>query len=175
MPDRLAAMVAPSQLRGGRQRRFHLDETPIPSPQAESQRRTRSAGSSDDAEGGQAAREREDRMSDDVERSQPPGLLYVETSGERPQDGPSATSPQITVQVIGLEPQHVRVVERRSTAGEPAVFVELGGDDCKVTLAGRLYALQQVTAETAHRLAELEEVHREGAGQSAAGERRLTR
>jgi hypothetical protein len=33
-----------------------------------------------------------------------------------------------------------------------------------VTLAGRLYPLQQVTAEIADRLAELEEVHREEAG-----------
>jgi hypothetical protein len=86
-------------------------------------------------------------------------------AGRARSDGRSVAAPRITVQVIGLEPQHVRVVEARSTAGEPAVFVELGGDDCRVTLAGRLYPLQQVTAEMAHRLAELEEVHREDAGQ----------
>jgi hypothetical protein len=83
---------------------------------------------------------------------------------------PEATADQwpprgVTVQVIGLEPPHVRVVQRRSTAGAPAVFIELGSDDCKVTLAGRLHPLQEVTAEIAHRLAALEEVHREEAGQ----------
>jgi hypothetical protein len=41
---------------------------------------------------------------------------------------------------------------------------ELGSDDGNVTLAGRLYRLQQLT-EVAHQLAQLEEAHREDAGQ----------
>jgi hypothetical protein len=44
------------------------------------------------------------------------------------------------VQVIGLDPQHVRVVERHTRRDESAVFIELAGIDCKVTLAGRLNA-----------------------------------
>ena len=75
------------------------------------------------------------------------------------------TGPRITVQVIGLEPQHVRVVERRSNGDERTVFIELGSDDGKIALAGRLYRLQQLTAAVAHQLAQLEEGHREEAGQ----------
>jgi hypothetical protein len=102
-------------------------------------------------------------MSGDVESARPP-ILRVQPGGERGHDGRSVAAPRITVQVIGLEPRHVRVVERRSSTDEPAVFVELGGDDCRVTLAGRLYVLQQVTAEVAHQLAELEGAHRQEAG-----------
>jgi hypothetical protein len=75
------------------------------------------------------------------------------------------TAPRIMVQVIGLEPRHVRVIERRSKSDEPAVFIEFGGDDCKVTLAGRLNRLQEVTAEVVHQLAQLEEAHRYEASQ----------
>jgi hypothetical protein len=71
----------------------------------------------------------------------------------------------ITVQVLGLEPEHVRVVERHVDGEESAVFIELGGLDCKVTLAGRLNRLQQVTAEITHQLAQLEEAQRAAAGQ----------
>jgi hypothetical protein len=102
-------------------------------------------------------------MSDDREPVR--ADVHIEAGRHARSDGRSVAAPRITVQVIGLEPQHVRVVERRSRVDEPAVLVELGGDDCKVTLAGRLYPLQQVTAEIAHRLAALEEVHREDAGQ----------
>lgn len=59
----------------------------------------------------------------------------------------------------------MRVVERRTNSDEPAVFIELGGDNCKVTLAGRLNRLQQVTAEVVHQLLQLEEAHRGPAGQ----------
>jgi hypothetical protein len=45
------------------------------------------------------------------------------------------------------------------------VFIEFGGDDCKVTLAGRLNRLQEVTAEVVHQLAQLEEAHRYEASQ----------
>ncbi len=91
--------------------------------------------------------------------------LHVDAEYDGRPDGQSAAAPRITVQVIGLEPQHVRVVERRGSGDEPVVFVELGGDECKVTLAGRLHRLQQVTAEVGRQLAELEEAHREEAGQ----------
>jgi hypothetical protein len=60
------------------------------------------------------------------------------------------------VQVIGLDPEHVRVVARRIKRDESAVFIELGGIDCKVTLAGRLKRLEQVTAQMAHQLAQLD-------------------
>jgi hypothetical protein len=68
-------------------------------------------------------------------------------------------------QVIGLDPEHVRVVERHINSDESAVFIELAGIDCKVTLAGRLYPLQQVTAEMAHQLAQIEQAQRAAAGQ----------
>jgi hypothetical protein len=71
----------------------------------------------------------------------------------------------ITVQVIGLAPQHVRVVERHTRRDESAVFIELAGIDCKVTLAGRLNRLQQVTAEIADQLAQIEEAQGAAAGQ----------
>ena len=102
-------------------------------------------------------------MSDDVESSQ----AHVEAYNGHPprQDGRPVTAPQITVQVIGLEPEHVRVVERGTNGDEPAVFVELAGDNCRVTLVGRLYRLQQVMAEVAHQLQQLEEVHRTAGGQ----------
>jgi hypothetical protein len=89
--------------------------------------------------------------------------LPAEAAGQRRQDGPLATSVGITVQVIGLDPQDVRVVERRIKGEQWAVFIELGGIDCKVTLAGRLRRLQQVTAEMAQQLAQLEEARRLGA------------
>lgn len=103
-------------------------------------------------------------MAEDVELSQANGL-HVEASYERQprQESRPMTAPRITVQVIGLESQHVRVVERRTNADEPAVFIEFG-DDCKVTLAGRLNRLQQLTAELAHQLAQLEEARRGEAG-----------
>jgi hypothetical protein len=107
-------------------------------------------------------REREDRMSGDTNGSQPPSLP-VEAGGQRRHDGPPVTGVGITVQVIGLDPQDVRVVERRIKGEQWAVFIELGGTDCKVTLAGRLKRLQQVTAEMAHQLAQLEEARRTGA------------
>ena len=91
--------------------------------------------------------------------------VRIEANRNARHDGGSVAAPRITVQVIGLEPQHVRVVERRSSTDEPAIFVELGADECNVTLAGRLYLLQQVTAEIAHQLAALEEAHRTEAGQ----------
>jgi hypothetical protein len=69
------------------------------------------------------------------------------------------------VQVIGLAPEHVSVVERGTNSDEPAVFVELAGDNSRVTLAGRLYRLQQVMAEVVHQLQQLEEAHRTAAGQ----------
>ena len=75
------------------------------------------------------------------------------------------TAPQVTVQVLGLEPQHVRVVERRTKSDEPVVFIKLGAGDCKVTLAGRLDRLQQVIEEVAHQLVQPEEAHRQEAGQ----------
>jgi hypothetical protein len=68
-------------------------------------------------------------------------------------------------------PLYGRVAEgrdrsRRHVNGEEsAVFIELGGLDCKVTLAGRLNRLQQVTAEITHQLAQLEEAQRAAAGQ----------
>jgi hypothetical protein len=102
-------------------------------------------------------------MSDDREPVR--ADVHVEAGRDARGDGRSVAAPRITVQLLGLEPQHVRVVERRSGMDEPAVFVELGGDDCKMTLAGRPYPRQQLTAEIAHRLAQLEEVHREKAGQ----------
>jgi hypothetical protein len=107
-------------------------------------------------------REREDRMSGDTNGSQP-ASLPVEAGRQRPHDGPPVTGVGITVQVIGLDPQDVRVVERRVKGEQWAVFIELGGVDCKVTLAGRLKRLQQVTAEMAHQLAQLEEARRTGA------------
>jgi hypothetical protein len=105
-------------------------------------------------------------MSDDVESS-PAQMLHVKATNEHPprRDGRPVTAPQVTVQVIGLEPGHVRVVERRTNGGDPAVFVELAGDNCKVTLVGRLYRLQQVMAEVVHQLQQLEEVHRTAGGQ----------
>jgi hypothetical protein len=101
-------------------------------------------------------------MSGDTNGSQPPSLS-VEAGGQRREDGPPVTGVGITVQVIGLDPQDVRVVERRIKGEQWAVFIELGGIDCKVTLAGRLKRLQQVTAEMAHQLAQLEEARRSGA------------
>jgi DNA relaxase NicK len=71
----------------------------------------------------------------------------------------------ITVQVIGLEPEDVQVAERHINGTQSVVFIELGGSDCKVTLAGRLNRLQQVTAEMAHQLAQIEEEQRATAGQ----------
>jgi hypothetical protein len=101
-------------------------------------------------------------MSGDTNGSQPPSLS-VEAGGQHRQDGPPVTGVGITVQVIGLDPEDVRVVERRIKGEQWAVFIELGGIDCKVTLAGRLKRLQQVTAEMAHQLAQLEEARRSGA------------
>jgi hypothetical protein len=101
-------------------------------------------------------------MSGDTNGSQPPSLS-VDAAGQRRQDGPPVTGVGITVQVIGLDPQDVRVVERRTKGEQWAVFIELGGIDCKVTLAGRLKRLQQVTAEMARQLAQLEEARRSGA------------
>jgi hypothetical protein len=98
-------------------------------------------------------------MSGDTNGSHPPSLP-VAAGGQRPQDGPPVTGVGITVQVIGLDPQDVRVVERRIKGEQWAVFIELGGIDCKVTLAGSLKRLQQVTAEMAHQLAQLEEARR---------------
>ena len=100
-------------------------------------------------------------MSDDVEPSQA-HMVHGEGQHERQprHDGRPVAAPSITVQVIGLDPQHVRVVERRTNSDEPAVFVELGGDNCKVTLAGRLYRLQEVIAAVAHQPFQLEEAHR---------------
>jgi hypothetical protein len=103
-------------------------------------------------------------MSGNTNGSQP-ASLPVEAGGRRRQDGPPVTGMGITVQVIGLDPQDVRVVERRVKGEQWAVFIELGGIDCKVTLAGRLKRLQQVTAEVAHQLARLEEARRTEAGQ----------
>ena len=105
-------------------------------------------------------------MSDDVESSQAE-MLHVDANHEQPprRDGRPVTAPQITVQVIGLEPEHVRVVERRTDSDEPAVFIELAGDNCRVTLVGRLYGLQQVTAEVVHQLQQLEEARLTAAGQ----------
>jgi hypothetical protein len=103
-------------------------------------------------------------MSGDVDSSQSP-ILCVEAGGERRQDGPPTTGVGITVQVIGLDLEHVRVVERHIERGESAVFIELGGIDCKVTLAGRLKRLQQVTAEIAHQLARLEQAQRSAVGE----------
>jgi hypothetical protein len=55
--------------------------------------------------------------------------------------------------------------------------VEFGGDDCRVTLTGRLIRLQQVTAEMSHQLQEREEPLRAAAGHKWTGtgcERRAT-
>jgi hypothetical protein len=101
-------------------------------------------------------------MSGDTNGSQPPSLPVE--NGQRRRDGPPAIGVGITVQVIGLDPQDVRVVERRVKGEQWAVFIELGGIDCKVTLAGRLKRLQQVTAEMAHQLAQLEQARRTEAG-----------
>ena len=98
-------------------------------------------------------------MSGDTNGSQPPSLR-LEARGQRHLDGPPVPGVGITVQVIGLDPQDVRVVERRIKGEQWAVFIELGGIDCKVTLAGRLKRLQQVTAEMTHQLARLEEARR---------------
>jgi hypothetical protein len=100
-----------------------------------------------------------------VERSQA-HMLQGEAKTERPrrQDGRPVAIPQITVQVVGLEPQDVRVVERRTNGEEPAVFVEFGGDNCRVTLAGRLIGLQQVTGEVTRQLRRLEEAHGAASG-----------
>ena len=95
-------------------------------------------------------------MSDDVEA----------TNGHSPRrDGQLGIAPEVTVQVVGLQPEHVHVVERGTNGEEPAVFIELAGDNCQVTLAGRLYRLQQVTAEVVHQLQQLEEAHRTAGGQ----------
>jgi hypothetical protein len=107
-------------------------------------------------------REREDHMSGDTNGSQSQSLP-VEAGDQRRQEGPLVTGVGITVQVIGLDPEDVRVVERRIKGEQWAVFIELGGIDCKVTLAGRLKRLQQVTAEMAQQLAQLEEARRAGA------------
>jgi hypothetical protein len=107
-------------------------------------------------------REREDHMSGDTNGSQSQSLP-LEAGSQRRRDGPPVTGVGITVQVIGLDPQDVRVVERRVKGEQWAVFIELGGNDCKVTLAGRLKRLQQVTAEMAQQLAQLEEARRAGA------------
>ena len=105
-------------------------------------------------------------MSDDVEPSQTRMVLVEGQHARQPrQDGWPVAAPQITVQVIGLEPQHVRVAEQRTNSDEPAVFVELGGDNSKVTLAGRLYRLQEVIAAVGHQLLQLEEARRRDAGQ----------
>jgi hypothetical protein len=98
-------------------------------------------------------------MSGDTNGSQP-RTLGVEARGQHRQDGPPTTGVGITVQVIDIDPEDVRVVERRIRGEQWAVFIELGGTDCKVTLAGRLKRLQQVTAEMAHQLAQLEEARR---------------
>jgi hypothetical protein len=65
-------------------------------------------------------------MPDDVESSQPQ-MLHVDANSEHPprHDGRPATAPQITVQVTGLEPEHVRVVERRTNSDEPAGFIAM--------------------------------------------------
>lgn len=105
-------------------------------------------------------------MSDDVESSQAQ-LLHVEANNEYParHDGRPVTAPEIPVQIVGLAPEHVRVVERRTNSDEPAVFIEFAGDNCKVTLVGRLYRLQQVMAEVVHQLQQLEEAHNTAGGQ----------
>jgi hypothetical protein len=103
-------------------------------------------------------------MSGDEESSQPP--IFARGAGaEHRRDGPPLTGVGITVQVIGLDPQHVRVVERHTRRDDSAVFIELAGIDCKVTLAGRLNRLQQVTAEMADQLAQIEEAQGAAAGQ----------
>ena len=95
-------------------------------------------------------------MSDDVEA----------TNGHPPRrDGQLGIAPEVTVQVVGLQREHVHVVERRTNSDEPAVFVELAGDNCRVTVVGRLYRLQQVMAEVVHQLQQLEEAHRTAGGQ----------
>lgn len=103
-------------------------------------------------------------MSGDVESLQP-SIFRGEAGADGRRDGPPLTGPGITVQVIGLDPRHVRVVERHTRRDESAVFIELAGIDCKVTLAGRLNRLQQVSAEIAHQLAQVEEAQRAAAGQ----------
>jgi hypothetical protein len=99
-------------------------------------------------------------MSGDEESSQPP-ILRGEAGAERRRDRPPPTGVGITVQVIGLDPEHVRVIERHTERDESPMFIELGGTDCKVTLAGRLNRLQQVAAEMARQLAQLEQAHTE--------------
>jgi len=91
--------------------------------------------------------------------------VHVEAKRDARGDGRLVATPRITVQVIGPEPQHVRVIEPPHQCGRAGRLRRAGWRQCKVTLVGRLYPLQQVTAEIAHRLAELEEVHREEAGQ----------
>jgi hypothetical protein len=103
-------------------------------------------------------------MSGDVESLQPP-VFRGEAGADGRRDRPPLTGVGITAQVIGLDPQHVRVVERHTRGDESAVFIELAGTDCKVTVAGRLNRLQQVTAEIAHQLAQIEEAQGAAAGQ----------
>ena len=64
----------------------------------------------------------------------------------------------VNATIIGLEPEHVRVIERRHPESnvEPVVMIELGGNDAgTITIPGRLATLELVAAEIARGLVRL--------------------
>jgi hypothetical protein len=64
----------------------------------------------------------------------------------------------VNATIIGLEPDHVRVTERRypNSEAEPVVMIELGGTDAgTITIPGRLETLELVAAEIARGLVQL--------------------
>jgi hypothetical protein len=61
----------------------------------------------------------------------------------------------VNAAIIGLEPDHVRVIERRhpQSNDEPVVMIELGRTDTgTITIPGRLATLELVAAEIARGL-----------------------
>ncbi len=71
--------------------------------------------------------------------------------------GIAAPEPQITVTVLGLTVDHVRVVETRRTRSDIDVVRVTLAD---VTLAGPLHQLQLVVAKAAEGLVEVEAARR---------------
>ena len=64
----------------------------------------------------------------------------------------------VNAAIIGLEPDQVRVTERRhpQSDDEPVVMIELGGTDTgTITIPGRLGTLELVAAEIARGLVQL--------------------
>jgi hypothetical protein len=91
--------------------------------------------------------------------------VHVEAKRDARGDGRLVATPRITVQVIGLEPQHVRVIERPHQCARAGRLRRPGWRRVQSDPGGPALSASASDREIALRLAELEEVHREEAGQ----------